>query len=148
MILDNKDMLLLELLLKSEGLFEAKEESVPIEIRSEFLYFGLDKDRFPDSLIVRLHNLSIYGLVNEKYSNRWEITDAGKYKLEQVKKEVAQSDERKNLEVQKLRSENIKLVNELVDYNKIKIQRNVLFIISIISASLLLLKLIVEWQKQ
>lgn len=64
------------------------------------------------------------------------------YNVESVKYE--RKEEKDNLELQKLRSENLKLVNDLADYKTIKKQRNVLFGVSIISLALLILKFVLD----
>ena len=50
-------------------------------------------------------------------------------------------EEKENLEMQKLRSENIKLVNELADYSSIKKQRNIATAVAIVSLILLFVRL-------
>ena len=53
-------------------------------------------------------------------------------------------EEKENLELQRLRLENEKLVNDLVDFPKIKSQRNWLFIIAVIELLAILIELILQ----
>lgn len=54
------------------------------------------------------------------------------------------SEEKENLELQRLRLENEKLVNDLVDFPKIKSQRNWLLIIAVVELLAILIGLILQ----
>lgn len=54
------------------------------------------------------------------------------------------SEEKENLELQRLRLENEKLVNELVDFPKVKSQRNWLFVIAAVELLAILIGLILQ----
>lgn len=77
--------------------------------------------------------------------NGLSVLDAGGIEMFLSKKKNT-SQEKENLELQKLRSENEVLVNELIEFPKIKTQRNWLFIIAAIELLAILIGLILQWK--
>ncbi len=59
-----------------------EENNVPHDIKVNFQFYGLDRHKNPDSIIVRMFELSNWKLVNERYASMWEITDPGRIELE------------------------------------------------------------------
>lgn len=69
--------------------------------------------------------------IHDRPPNGFLISDFGREALKREEDVRSKQNEKKDLELQKLRSENLKLTNELIDYEKIKQQRNILFFISV-----------------
>lgn len=63
-------------------------------------------------------------------------------KIEEQKTKDAANEEKGNLEIQKLRSDNLKLTQELVDYPKVKKQRDIAMVVAILTLCLLFVKLL------
>jgi|GEM_PF-6220668 len=83
--MDSKDCLLLEYLARFNEPVEIEEHKVPDEIRMNFQFMGLDKYKYPNSIWVKLFELSTFNLVRHKHSDVWEITETGKNALKSYK---------------------------------------------------------------
>ena len=110
----------------------------------------IDEKEFAILSEVQIH-LNLIEISSEDYQTLLlNIEKSGEYIVERtvdnddyiIKKNT--NYEKRNLEIQQLRSDNIRLVNENIDFPKIVKQRNVLFIIAIVELLAILLSLILK----
>ena len=76
--MDNNDYLILKYLSQFDKPVAISEEKVPDEIRNNLEFFGLDVNKHPNSIWVRLFMLEKQNLIKHPYPQSWEITPHGR----------------------------------------------------------------------
>jgi hypothetical protein len=79
--MDKRDYYLLKYLSQFNGSAEIDEDKVSDEVKNNLEFMGLDINRHPNSIWVRLFLLEKQKLVKEISSTRWEITPFGREQL-------------------------------------------------------------------
>jgi hypothetical protein len=87
--MEDKDYLLLEYLSQFDKPIKIVEKNMPDEIKANFQFFGLDKDKYPNSIYVRLFELSKYKFAISRYAGMYEITDLGRTELQKYQERNA-----------------------------------------------------------
>ncbi len=138
---------------EAQNLDTLLDEIIRNKGKSEFDYRDiLFKDESDDFIINLVTKLELCGVINTITTKEGRCLSKNnmtasflleanfKERYNQALVESKGKEERWNLEMQKLRSENQKLTTDLVDYAEIKNQRNVLFWVSILTIALLIVK--------
>jgi DNA-binding PadR family transcriptional regulator len=123
-----KDYHILQWLAEQDEPVEFKENTVPLNVRINYTFYGLDRNNTPNSIYIALFDLEQLGLVKKKHI-KYSITDYGRRAVESYLNGVAKVEEKDNLEFENMRIELQKahleiadLVNKLADYDKVKRQ--------------------------
>lgn len=123
-----RDYYLLQWLAEQSEPIEIKEKDAPHNVRVNFTFIGLDRNKYPNAIRVALFDLEQHGLVKETY-NRYSITEPGRKELERYLQTMKKAEEKENLQFESLQTELQKtkleiddLMNKLVDYDKVKEQ--------------------------
>lgn len=123
-----RDYYLLQWLAEQSEPIEIKEKDAPHNVRVNFTFIGLDRNKYPNAIRVALFDLEQHGLVKETY-NRYSITESGRKELERYLQTMKKAEEKENLQFESLQTELQKtkleiddLMNKLVDYDKVKEQ--------------------------
>ena len=143
-----------------DNILTALKSNIKQGLVDEEIFIAVFDGKHPDNFDQLMNKLTIDGLVDmgEKgYKHYWgqsfvltlkgiTFIDNGGYKtFELINKRTSEAQiEKENLELQKLRSENEKLVNDLVEFPKIKSQRKWLFIIAIVELLAIVVGLILQ----
>jgi hypothetical protein len=143
-----------------DNILTALKSNIKQGLVDEEIFISVFDGKHPDNFDQLMNKLTIDGLVymGEKgYKHYWGqsfvltlkgitfIDNGGYTTLElKTKRTLETQAEKENLELQKLRSENEKLVNDLIEFPKIKSQRKWLFIIAIIELLAIIIGLILQ----
>ena len=149
-----RDYYLLQWLAEQSEPIEIKEKDAPHNVRINFTFMGLDRNRYPNAIRVALFDLEQHGLVKEQY-NKFSITEPGRKELERYLQTVKKAEEKESLQfesikadLQKTKLEIDDLVNKLVDYDKVKTQAKIAIICAVVSAAAAVIAILIALMKK
>jgi len=137
--MDEKDIILMKWLAQYDKPTKLTKDIAPVEVSTNLVFFGLTKERNPDSIWVRLRGLQVFGLVQGN-GDTWHITDPGRIRVQTAQQKTIEQNYINELQFEKLIKEVWDLDNRLKDYSTTKV---VAWIGAIGSIGVLLLEL---WQ--
>lgn len=80
--MEEKEYLLLEYLAQFDKPVKIVEEDMTDEIRANFEFLGLDKNKYPNSIYVELFKLARKKFVDDSYADMYAITNLGRTTLQ------------------------------------------------------------------